>query len=485
MAHGRAAEAAVLLTREIVGSDAGLLLVAADMRLREGDTAAGLEMVDALLASAEVPVDRIADLALSLAAGQPAAAYGIVDKLAGAAIAASRWTEAADLLARFVSSAPHHVDALTRLVDVCVDADLSDRIVDAQVLLVDAYLAAGASAQARYVAEDLVSRQPWERSHYHRLRAALEAGGESDPDRALADWLAEAQALGMHGDAFDDEPAEPVASSAEPEPAPSAVSSGADAAVVEPALSEVASESSANEHVTAADHASHALHPGAGEKALQTVSPLREDPAPRPSSPRDNPHAIDLALIFGKPTPDPAADASEPPPGKVEEDLSVALDQFLTTAAAARREDPGDIEKVFAHLRDEAAQRSPEDSADLAYSRGAALLEAGEIESSIEQLRAAARSPRRRFGAASLLAHAYQTQKKTTEAIEWLGHAVDAPAASREERFDALFRLADLLESAGEPESALAACLELQADAGDYRDVAVRIARLSRARSGG
>jgi tetratricopeptide (TPR) repeat protein len=136
-------------------------------------------------------------------------------------------------------------------------------------------------------------------------------------------------------------------------------------------------------------------------------------------------------------------------------------------------------------MRSDAAQRSPEESADLAYTRGAALLEAGELDSSIEQLRVAARSPRRRFAAASLLARAYQTQQKTAEAIEWLGHAVDAPAATREERFDALLRLADLLERTGEPESALAACLELQADAGDYRDVAARIARLSGVRGGG
>jgi tetratricopeptide (TPR) repeat protein len=497
MAQGRDAEAGALLTRDIVGNDTGLLIVAAETRLRQGDIVAGLEMIDAMLASADIPVDRVTDLALSLTGRQPAAAYAIVDKLTGTAIAASRWTEAADLLTRFVSAAPHHVDALTRLVDVCVDAGLNDRIVDAQVLLVDAYLEAGAAAQARYVAEDLVSRQPWDRAHYARLRAALEAGGETDPDRALADWLAEAQALGMQADVFEDQPVQvfedqpvqEVVSSVEPVPA-SAVDSSEGAEIVESTGAEVVSQSAVDDLVASPSDAPQMARPEAAGLTPQTVSPRDQQPVTRSRLARNNPHAIDLELIFGRPEPKPVASAIELPAGKVEEDLSVALDQFLLTPTAppqapGKTADPADIEKVFANLRDEAAQRSPDESADQAYSRGAALLEAGEIESSIEQLRAAARSPRRRFAAASLLARAYQHQKKTAEAIEWLGHAVDAPAASREERFDALFRLADLLESVGEPESALAACLELQADAGDYRDVAVRIARLSRAGSGG
>jgi len=61
----------------------------------------------------------------------------------------------------------------------------------------------------------------------------------------------------------------------------------------------------------------------------------------------------------------------------------------------------------------------------------------------------------------------------------------DAPATSAQERFETLFRLAELLEISGEPDSALAVFLELQADAGEYRDIANRIARLSRAQGGG
>ena len=41
-----------------------------------------------------------------------------------------------------------------------------------------------------------------------------------------------------------------------------------------------------------------------------------------------------------------------------------------------------------------------------------------------------------------------------------------------------LLELADLLESAGETARALAICLELQADAGSFADVAARVHRL-------
>ena len=144
-----------------------------------------------------------------------------------------------------------------------------------------------------------------------------------------------------------------------------------------------------------------------------------------------------------------------------------------------------DIEAVFARLRDGSAQHSGDDAADAAFTRGAAYFEAGEFGHSSEQLRVAARSPRRRFAAASLLAGIFQQEGRTADAIEWLGHAADAPGLADALRFDTLMRLATLLEAAGESASALAVCLELQADAGDFRDLTARIARLSRAQAGG
>jgi hypothetical protein len=48
-----------------------------------------------------------------------------------------------------------------------------------------------------------------------------------------------------------------------------------------------------------------------------------------------------------------------------------------------------------------------------------------------------------------------------------------------------LYELADALESAGEPARALAVWLELQADAGVYRDVAARVDRLANMKAQG
>jgi len=72
-----------------------------------------------------------------------------------------------------------------------------------------------------------------------------------------------------------------------------------------------------------------------------------------------------------------------------------------------------------------------------------------------------------------------------SQGAEWLGHAVDAPATSAQERFETLFKLAELLELSGEREGALALFLELQVDAGEFRDVTRRISRLSRTEGGG
>jgi len=218
-----------------------------------------------------------------------------------------------------------------------------------------------------------------------------------------------------------------------------------------------------------------------------------------------NPHSIDLDLVFGGPAAQtasaavplvppasilPATQVPATPSASVEEDLSVVLDEFNAERppvppAKAAAAPPRDIESVFAQFRDEAEKGPADGPADVAYTRGVALVEAGDLKSSIEPLRIAARSPARRFAAASLLARVHQQQNSLADAIEWLGHAVDAPETTAQERFETLFRLAELLELSGEPESALAVFLELQADAGEYRDITGRIARLSRTQGGG
>ena len=71
------------------------------------------------------------------------------------------------------------------------------------------------------------------------------------------------------------------------------------------------------------------------------------------------------------------------------------------------------------------------------------------------------------------------------QAVEWFEKAAQAPAPTAQEGHDLLYDLADALEKEGEIARALAVALELQADAGDYRDVAARIDRLTKVQARG
>jgi tetratricopeptide (TPR) repeat protein len=318
------------------------------------------------------------------------------------------------VLQRFSDARPDHMPALTRLVDVCVDAGEANAVIDAQARLVDAYLAAGFASEARYVAEDLVAREPDERAHIERLRRVLSQSGDPDPDRTIADWLAEPRSL-----VLDPSPERDVVASSPP--------------AVEPEEAPV--------------------HPPVA--TLETPAVAMEE-----------------------------AEPVQEPPDRVEIDLSLALDELPAPAKAptpaAAAAPPGDIEEVFAHFREDAARSEALGSGELAFQRGKALFEAGALDASIESLRTAAREPARRFVAASLLGRVFQQQHRTAEAIEWLGHAADAPVQDASDRHRVLLQLADLLEQSGEAARALGVCLELQADAGDYGDITTRIARLSR-----
>ena len=94
-------------------------------------------------------------------------------------------------------------------------------------------------------------------------------------------------------------------------------------------------------------------------------------------------------------------------------------------------------------------------------------------------------APGLRFATSSILGRIFRDRGAARQAIEWFERAAQAPAPTPEEGHVLLFDLAEALEGEGETARALAICMELQADAGNYRDVAARIDRLAKVRARG
>ena len=118
------------------------------------------------------------------------------------------------------------------------------------------------------------------------------------------------------------------------------------------------------------------------------------------------------------------------------------------------------------------------------YDRALAHLEGGRVADAIADLEAAAAFPRTGARAAAELGRLYVRRGDLEAGVEWLERAADGPAATPDEGFAVLYELADALERLGEPGRALAVLIDLDADAGDYRDVRTRIDHLARAQAG-
>jgi tetratricopeptide (TPR) repeat protein len=201
-------------------------------------------------------------------------------------------------------------------------------------------------------------------------------------------------------------------------------------------------------------------------------------------------NAIDLESILGELESPPATAhaASE----SVEVDLSIVLDDIKrpqpappAPKAAGQVPAGSDIDGVFEHLRDEAGRRSALIAAEEQYKRGLALKEAGDLDGCVQALQEASRAPKLRFATASLLGRIFRDRGMTPQAVEWFERAAQAPAPTADEAHDLLYDLAEALEKQGEIARALAVCLELQADAGSYRDIAARIDRLTKVQTRG
>jgi tetratricopeptide (TPR) repeat protein len=194
---------------------------------------------------------------------------------------------------------------------------------------------------------------------------------------------------------------------------------------------------------------------------------------PPGAGPKEEPPAA--APVAG---PAPAAHAVD------EVDLTSALGGLEDAGAApARQPAGGHLDGVFQRLRETAQGDADYSTQYMTLAR--TYLEMGMVDEAATALKTAAQSPRLRFEAASMLGRLFLTRSETPEALHWLERAAEAPAPDADAGWALLYDFGVALDEAGETPRALAVFLELQADAGDYRDVPSRIVRLTRVQTGG
>jgi tetratricopeptide (TPR) repeat protein len=414
--RGDMTEARTLLTPEVAGNDPELLWLLAEMELRQGHIQQGAALLQKMLADDPGRRDALVILGCSVAEVNPDAGYECIEVAARAAIASDEWGSAAAALNEFVNRVPNHIPALMRLVEICVDGGLEATMYSAQAQLADAYLIVGAGAEARVIAEDLVAREPWDRANIERFRRALALLGETDIDAMIADRLSGSSPFTSTDFMW---PADPGGSEMTPMPV------NTDVSVAAPVPFDVP------ESLTAVD--------------LDTTVDSPTPPAP-------GAHEVDLSDLFHD----------------VDEQGSSAP---VSTGAPA-------IEDVLKSLREEAAQDDSPDTAEQHFKMAATYVDMGMQEEAMKALEVAARSPRHRFRAGAMLAKAYLDSGDPAHAIEWYERAVEAPAPTPMAHHALLYELASVLEAQGESARALAVLIELQADAGEYRDISKRLEQL-------
>jgi tetratricopeptide (TPR) repeat protein len=419
------------------------------------------EILTQLLHQDQALRTRIVELAWTLAPASPVAAFVCIDTAVDAELAAGNYMDAAAILQEFVTRVSGQIAALLKLVEICVDGGLEATMYEAQAVLADAYLEAGQGAEARVIAEDLVAREPWEHAHIDRFRRALVMLGVEDPDTLIADRLSGqgpfiATDPFMAPESFDapehpaqDESSQPPST---PEPEPPAASEWAAAA------------------------------PDVEAEAAPEPAPASK----RRAAPKPQPDEPDIPLRPRKPDPAPLPAATAKGRDGLDIDLTDVLAELqgINNPPKAKPA-PATLEDAFKDFRTEVSKQTGTHAAGEQLTLARTYLEMGMTDEAIAALSDASRNPTFRFEAASLLGRIYQKRDDLARAAEWLERAAEAPAPSANEGRELLYELGTMLETLGETARALAVLMELQADAGEFRDVAARVERLARVQTGG
>jgi tetratricopeptide (TPR) repeat protein len=443
VAAGDTDGARAFLDRETAGDDPLLLTALLEIELNAGQLDNARQILPQLLASGKEQRQKIVELAWLTAAADPAAAFVVVEAIVDVASAADDYSDAATMLQEFGARVPNHIPSLLKLIEICVDGGLESTMNEAQAQLADAYLTAGQGTEARVIAEDLVAREPWERDHIERFRRALVILKVSDPDSVIAERLSGMSPF-MATDVF------------------------ADNERVTPAV-----ETAAGSFVplTGSSPEPESHDGAAAESQAESQAAAAKQPEPAATANAGGTKPIPLTTI-------------EKPSGRSDEiDLSGALGDLgegeAATAAASPAAGPN-LEEAFQGLRQEANRQGSADQSAQHMTLARTYLEMGMADQALGSLQIAVKSPRFRFEAASLLGRIHKNRGEVAQAAQWLERASEAPAPTVDDSRALVYDLATMLELSGETARALALLLELQSDAGDYRDVADRIDRLSR-----
>ena len=205
-------------------------------------------------------------------------------------------------------------------------------------------------------------------------------------------------------------------------------------------------------------------------------------PAAAPRGPARDAYAIDMGSVLADiASQQKSAQAAQPKPESQEVDLNDVLHDLRTgqTAPAPPAGKPSQpMEGVLKGMRDEAAHDASPETAEQHFKLAATYVDMGMQDEAMKALEVAARSPRHCFRAGAMLAKAYLDSGDRVHAIEWYERAVEAPSPSPMAHHALLYELASVLEAHGESARALAVLLELQSDAGEYRDVSSKLEQL-------
>jgi tetratricopeptide (TPR) repeat protein len=415
------------LSPDVAADDPDLLLRLGRRDLQAGRLPEAVAAFTRFVAVAPARAGELVELAADLGrGGDVAAGYGCLEAVADAALLDADWRRAVDVLDGFTRDHPH-VPALQKLVEVAGDAGFGDVQRDARSRLLDALRAEGRADEAH----DLTGRF---------------AGG----------------------------PPAPAPTDAGPPPAP-----------------ETGSPATAGE-ATAPDRPRDGGGFGMLDLFDATDPELPGTGAPASPAEAETSFSLSLQALMSE-LDASAVGEGQPPDGDViEVDLSDAVSgssrgPIDAPPSEGHPSPPAHqpIETVFDDLRRQAARDQLFPDAEADYARGIAALAQGRTGEGLEALAAAARAPGLRFAAAARLGAACLDAGDLGGAVEWFERAAAAPPPSADEGYAVLDGLAQALERSGETERALAVLLELDAEAGGYRDVRARIARLRPHDAGG